>query len=252
MNARMHPGSTPQTSAGNLTRRIPFDNSFQFQLTGEPGKIQRSSVTISIEASFTAVSIGYGVVPEVTPVVFGVDPQIFTSKEITPSLRNVSWSQVLSSLQGSLTIAPDARNGMPILEAALRNGVKLNPDFARVAVQNDGNADLGDALSQLFQVVSPPPENVQFLYSLFDEGSGREFQSAPQLNISGLGAADGKRPFRYFAHPIEFAPLATIRMEIVEQSDFRGQLHVSLHGYKIIGGSSVATTRDRPRRHSRR
>ncbi len=71
-----------------------------------------------------------------------------------------------------------------------------------------------------------------------DEATDREFQSDPVLNIAGLGAADGKRPFRYFAQPITFAPLATIRMEITEQSDFRGELHVSLHGYKMLGGAA--------------
>ena len=84
---------------------------------------------------------------------------------------------------------------------------------------------------------------MQFLYALFDEGSGREFQSEPILNIAGLGAADGKRPFRYFAQPITFAPLATIRMEITELSDFRGELHVALHGYKVLGGAGHADGR---------
>ena len=82
---------------------------------------------------------------------------------------------------------------------------------------------------------------------------GREFQSDPILNIAGLGAADGKRPFRYFARPITFAPLATIQMEITELSAFRGALHVSLHGYKMLGaGRTPAEARTRtPRRRAR-
>ena len=65
--------------------------------------------------------------------------------------------------------------------------------------------------------------------------------------------SDGKRPFRYFAQPITFAPLATIRMEITELSDFRGELHISLHGYKVLGGfGATAASRERPTRHRMR
>jgi len=61
------------------------------------------------------------------------------------------------------------------------------------------------------------------------------------LNIAGLGSADGKRPFRYFARPITFAPRATIRMEVTEVSDFEGELHVALHGYKVLGDPNSPT-----------
>ena len=97
---------------------------------------------------------------------------------------------------------------------------------------------------------SAPPEETPFLYALFDEGSGREFQSGPILSIAGLGSSDGKRPFRYFATPITFSPLSTIRMEITELGRVRGELHVALHGYKMLGGPAVET-RDRERRRRR-
>ena len=96
-------------------------------------------------------------------------------------------------------------------------------------------------LKDLFQVVGSPPEQIQFLYALFDDGSGREFQSEPILNIAGLGISNGDRPFRYFAQPITFAPRSTIRMEVTEVSDFTGELHVSLHGYKISAGAGTPT-----------
>jgi hypothetical protein len=92
---------------------------------------------------------------------------------------------------------------------------------------------------------------VQFKYALFDEGSGREFQSEPILNIAGLGSAGGERPFRYFAQPIVFKPRSTIRMEVTEVSDFKGLLQVALHGYKVLGGSDTSTglaQRGTPRR----
>ena len=84
-----------------------------------------------------------------------------------------------------------------------------------------------------------------FKYALFDQGSGREFQSEPILNIAGLGSSDGKRPFRYFARPIEFAPRSTIRLQITEVSAFQGELHVSLHGYKTLGTPARQRRRDR-------
>ena len=192
-------------------------------------------------------------VPEVSPVVFGLDVNEFTANERTPSLRNVSFAQILASLERSVTATPDVPGDAPPLELALRNGIKLNADFASLALQGGANARLDAAsFSRLFQVASPPLDRVQFLYALFDEGSGREFQSAPLLSIAGLGAADGKRPFRYFAQPIQFAPLATIRMDVTELSDFRGELHVALHGYKLLGSGAQPTAESRGRVRRRR
>ena len=67
---------TVQTGVGEAQpfgarRTIPFDYAFRYTLTGEPGTVLRSTVTVSIEATFTAVSIGYGVIPAVTPLTFG-------------------------------------------------------------------------------------------------------------------------------------------------------------------------------------
>lgn len=244
------PSSAPaETSAA--ARTIPFDQSFQFSLTGVPQTTHRKTVTVSVESSFTAVSIGYGVVPEVTPIIFGVNPTIFAGEGV-PSLRNIRFDDVLEALDG-LTASPDVVGDTPPAEAALRNGIKLNPDFATLALQGNGNAPIFDeeAFARLFQVASAPASQVQFLYSLFDEASGREFQSAPLLNIAGLGAADGKRPFRYFAQPIAFSPLATIRMDVTELSDVRGELHVALHGYKIIGDTTASANVSSARRRRR-
>jgi hypothetical protein len=127
-------------------------------------------------------------------------------------------------------------------EAVLKNGIKLNPELAELALQTNGNASLSDEVTtRLFQAVGSPSDLIQFKYALFDEGSGREFQSEPILNIAGLGSAGGERPFRYFAQPIVFKPRSTIRMEVTEVSDFKGDLHVSLHGYKVLGGSNTPT-----------
>ncbi len=89
--------------------------------------------------------------------------------------------------------------------------------------------------------MEPPPERVQFLYALYDKGTGRSFQSEPLLNIAGLGISDGDRPFRYFATPIVFAPRSTIQLDVIPKTDFRGELYVTLHGYKVLGGAGTPT-----------
>ena len=52
-------------------RTIPFDYAFRYELTAKPGNVINKTVTVSIEGDFVAVSIGYGVVPKVTPIIFG-------------------------------------------------------------------------------------------------------------------------------------------------------------------------------------
>jgi hypothetical protein len=251
------PAAIPRVDIAS--RAVPFDYTFRLALDGTPQSILRTTLTVSVEASFTAVSIGYGVVPEVTPVVFGPPPPppiilLGPAGAGGSRVRDITLGDLFDSLETALPSAPDAPRGMPPLEAALRNGIKLNPDFAALALQGNGTTVLDAAsLSKLFQVVSPPAGDVQFLYALFDEGSGREFQNDPLLNIAGLGSPDGRRPFRYFAQPITFAPRTTIRMEITQLSDFRGELHVSLHGYKVLGSAGTAAApRERTRRRRSR
>lgn len=73
------------------------------------------------------------------------------------------------------------------------------------------------------------------------------------LSTAGLGMPKGERPFRYFARPIRFEPQTTIRMEVAEITPFIGQLHVVLHGYKIVGAAAPTARRAaRQRRFGRR
>jgi hypothetical protein len=228
-------------------RTIPFDYAFRYQLTGRRGNVINKTVTVSIEATFVAVSIGYGVVPTVPSITFGpTDNQIIF---LAPGLKGISLAQislgsVITSLDQRLKETSRVLKGETGPEAVFKNGFKLNPDVAEFALLKGGQVPLDPSfLKNLFQVVAAPPENIQFLYAIFDEGSGREFQSDPILNIAGLGISNGDRPFRYFAQPITFAPQSTIRMEVREISDFEGELHVSLQGYKVLGGPGTPTGR---------
>jgi hypothetical protein len=352
----------PPELAGRRT--IPFDYAFRYELTGKPGNVINETVTVSIEAPFAAVSIGYGIVPKVTPTKFGPEPELsrcidfrsaqtglnprneqgvvffdldstgqpavntvvtssgqfrglsivnklimtlrstttaidltlvrigtatrveafnrngtiigtvivnsFQQAETLPirgteidrvvvtsnggalllkfcreiALVNIPLGDVLNSLEKKLEETSRVLKGETGPEAVLKNGFKLNPDIAEFALQNGGNIPLDPSiLRNLLQVVAAPPENIQFLYAIFDEASGREFQSEPILNIAGLGISNGDRPFRYFAKPIVFAPQSTIRMEVREVSDSQGELHVALHGYKVLGGVGTPTGR---------
>jgi len=238
-------------------RTIPFDYAFRYELTGRPGNVINKTVTVSIEAPFVAVSIGYGVVPKVTPIVFGPKPPpiIITAASAKLPLRAIDLGAIIDGLDSKLRETSRLLKRESVAEAVFKNGIKLNPDIAEFALQNGGSIPLdSSALASLFQAVAAPPENIQFLYAIFDEGSGREFQSEPILNIAGLGISNGDRPFRYFGQPIAFAPQSTIRMEVREVSDFQGELHVTLHGYKVLGsaGAPTATIQRRAARIRRR
>jgi hypothetical protein len=229
-------------------RTVPFEYAFRYELSGRPGNVINRTVTVSIEATFVAVSIGYGVIPNVTPLTFGPEPSapifLVHAGDGQPSLRDIPMGAILDALEKSLPESSRLLKRETGAEATLKNGIKLNPDIAEVALEDGGSGPLAASLlPKLFQVVGAPPENIQFLYALFDEASGREFQNEPILNIAGLGISNGDRPFRYFSTPIIFAPQATIRLEIREVSDFQGELHVALHGYKVLGARGTPTGR---------
>lgn len=242
-------------------RTIPFDYAFRYDLQGAPGLVQNRTLDISIEAAFTAVSIGYGVVPTAQPITFGIPPAplpepgpVMLSATASQSLFQATLGDVLLTLSKALDEDVTASGGEigPRTAAALKDGLRFNPEFAeRIFLTRGAGLDQG-ILSQAFQAVGAPPERVAFLYALFDQGSGREFQSEPILNIAGLGSPDGKRPFRYFARPIEFAPRSTIRLQIIEVSAFQGELHVCLHGYKTLGTPGTPTAPGRARGRIRR
>jgi hypothetical protein len=236
-------------------RTIPFDYVFRFdgelnELKGQPGLVHNSTVDISIEAAFTAVSIGYGVVPKVTPITFGV-PSAGTARV---SIFSTTLGQLVVSLSEKLDEVEFVNTGRigPRTAAVLKDGLRFNPEFAERIFLTGGIESDKQIAAEALQAVGAPPERVAFKYSLFDQGTGREFQSEPILNIAGLGSSDGKRPFRYFARPIEFAPRSTIRLQIIEVSAFQGELHVALHGYKTLGTPGTPTAPGRARGRIRR
>jgi hypothetical protein len=77
-------------------------------------------------------------------------------------------------------------------------------------------------------------DDVRFLYSIVDSGTGRELQNQPVYNIAGLGIANGERPFRVLHKPMVFLPRSTIRVQVQEISG-RGRLFIVFQGYKLLG-----------------
>lgn len=331
MSAFTHLPAGLSEAAGPAARRtIPFDYSFRFVLEAEPGKIHTQTVTVSIEAAFTAVSIGYGVIPKIEEVQFGVEElgdfdavTQAAAQNITLRARTLPVSspvlvphppvlvgaaarvpislpdadsivtgrtQLIGKLKTSIDqaikafgaatklsdLTPESRSALvgsarqisvgdliralarkldeenftalgqigPKTQFALLHGIRLNPEVAKVFLVSAGNAALDlTQFAKLLETIGAEPERLQFLYALRDEGTGREFQSDFVLNIAGLGISDGDRPFRHFAVPITFAPRSTIRLDVIEKSKFEGELFLSLHGYKVLGGTGTPTGR---------
>src|SRR5262245_46806827 len=107
-------------------RPIPFDYAFRFQLTGEPGNVLNSVVTVSIESTFTAVSIGYGVIPKVQPIVFGPG----SSDSGRRNLLSITLGEILKALDPRLSGTSRALTNETGPEAVFKSGIKLNPDVA--------------------------------------------------------------------------------------------------------------------------
>lgn len=260
MSAALQPRLSEPASLGRKT--IPYEYSFRFSLTGVRDTTLTTTITISVESSFVAVSIGYGVVPADSTVTFGVPPlppsnTIFLAAgPVLGTLLATNFGQLITSIAQSVQEGDTLVKGNigPATAAVLTNGFRLNPRLAERLLLDDGKSNVAPAeLAAMFSSISVPAGEVQFLYALRDEGTGREFQSGPILNTAGLGIADGNRPFRYFATPITFAPRSTIRMDVTELSNFKGDLHVVLHGYKVLGETGTPTALASARsRHTRR
>lgn len=237
-------------------RTIPFDYSFFLRLEGKPQRNVNATVTVSVETPFVATGIGYGFSPEVETFRFGGTEADFQTPLVSelrrlitlpnapavrpPTLNSITMGAILSMAQRafkdpSLPGAPVGAKAASILQY----GFRFNPDALRqILLGKPGDPIDRSLLPRLFEV-TPPVDDIQFLYALFDEGTGRAFQSEPILNTAGLGDARGRRPFRHLAVPITFSPLSKIRIEVTELQFTKGDLYISLHGYKTLGGGTA-------------
>ncbi|HKE59120.1 MAG TPA: hypothetical protein VKB46_20570 [Pyrinomonadaceae bacterium] len=210
---------------------VPFDYVSKFQLTGTPGNLIEDEVPINVEGGFVATSIGYGLAVESLDV-------------------NIVGNVFSGTGPGTTVLGALSFSNFPT--DALQDGIRIRPDFIRLAFTNGGLLEPNfpiNLLSRVFERLNRP-DDVSFRYSIFDTGTGRELQNEPINNIAGLGIANGKRPFKRFARPMLFQPRSTIRLQVEEQFG-RGTLFIVFQGYKLLNaatGSQAPTLPRRPRR----
>jgi hypothetical protein len=269
MSTSLAPAGFAEVPGIGDRRAVPFDYLFTFRLNGTPDRVVTETVTVSVEGPFVTRAIGYGAVPDTPQLRFGFPSQVpvagrpalpdFPLRAFVESLKAKSLVRrgLASAAEREIRLSRRATIGVPLVETVLRNGFRLNPETADLVLagllEGKDPALSDEALQTLFEAVAVPPEQIQFKYALYDQGSGRAFQSDPILNTAGLGISDGSRPFRELVPPITFAPRTTIRMDVIEVSQFPGTLFVALHGYKVLGASGTPTdVRRQLRRAARR
>lgn len=247
-----------EATAAAGRKAIPFDYTAHFprederERRGEPPRLEKDRkltalVQVSIEAPYVATGVGYGFVLPASTLEFGAPPGIPRGTDLVEAS--------LDALNRKLLAAP--RSGLT-LDAVLAHGIRINPKYLAQLVPRAGTRrgfawkSLQAQPADLFIAQAPAPEQLQFLYAIHDEGTGRAFQNEMVLSTAGLGGPDGRRPFRQFATPVQFAPLSTIRIEIVPLQTLVGELHFSLHGYKVLGSPGSPTDVARGARRLRR
>jgi hypothetical protein len=206
---RFGPMSSPGTSPASI---IPYDYAAKFELKGVPGNVVQDVINISAEGVFVAVAIGYG-----------FEGERGQSIEV-PIARTPPFSKT-----GNIPL-----RDLPT--EALITGFRLDPRLGRaVFPDQELPGDFGNKILQRLKAL----EEISFLFSIVDSGTGRELQDEPTHNIASLGTSSGERPFRLFAQPLTFLPRSTIRLQIIERSEgVKGTLFIVLYGYKILGASS--------------
>jgi hypothetical protein len=236
-----------------------------FALAGRPGNTVEAEATVNAEGGFVATSVGYGLLVEEQGVrILWENAQDITDSPLVDQPAGalpqpppiVNWDiRLIAQLRRAwLDTLEQQRRGNPpaiippeplvnlaflplrlLPPNALAEGIRIRPDFVRVAFQNNGR--LADAipvswLDQLFERLNRP-DDVSFRYTVYDGGRGRELQNQPLHNIAGLGIATGERPFKKLARPLLFLPRSVIRVRVDERFG-RGTLFIVFHGYKAL------------------
>ena len=168
-----------QAQAAPQRKTIPFDYQFHINVFDEKdptksvvNRLLNSTVTVSVEAAFVAVSVGYGFLPQVSKITFGtefpraISPARLTFGEIIDSLAKRLGevrpiSEGFSELEAFSTTAPGLDVG-PLTERALLGGFQINPAESQhfLHILQDGGSMRPEELAELFQTLDPPPDRV--------------------------------------------------------------------------------------------
>jgi hypothetical protein len=190
---------------------VPFDYVSTLELTGRPGNIVEDEIPVNVDGGYLALSIGYSLDPRDTRLELEVEPS-----EGGVALGSVPLTKI-----------------KPV--ESLFDGFRLDPAKLLLAFNGAGGlATVPETTSKrMFQRLNLP-NDVRFLYSILDSGTGRDLQSQPVHNIAGLGIANGDRPFRVLPKPMMLLPRSIIRVQVREISG-RGRLFIVFQGYKMLG-----------------
>jgi len=207
---------------------IPYDFGAKFQLKGIPGNTVEDVINITPEGAFVATAIGYGLLEErgrplVLPRAGLVLPALATFKPGSLTLDHFPPEGLVEGFRVDPRVAPLIFVEQPPGSGQLRFSDQELP-----------TADMG----RIFQRVKAT-KDVSFFFSIVDSASGRELQDIPSHSLASLGKSNGERPFRPLARPIFFMPRSTVRVQVIEASEgVRGDLHIVLFGYKVLGASA--------------
>ena len=176
-----------------------------------------------------------------------------TASRKTANVRSVRPAPIqFAATDGTMVVGDLVLEDLPL--AALIEGIRVNPKFADwiFGDQAFGNGNgtftesptISDTVpvdrvfSNVLQRIKAP-EEISFLFSLVDSGTGREFQDQAAHNLASLGKSNGERPFRLLAQPFHFAPRSTLRLQITERTEgVRGTLFIVLYGYRVLGAAT--------------
>ena len=203
---------------------MPYDHAATFQLKGIPGNIIQDVINVSSDGIFVATSIGYGFEEDRARPIDIEPPRTIPFEPGTVTLGEIPTSALIEGFRLNprserlLLVDPSPSGGRERKFSA----VEIHPDHSRTILQQ-----------------IKPPQDISFLFSIVDSGTGRELQDEPIHNLASLGRSDGERPFRMLAQPLTFQPRSTIRLQIVERSEHvQGTLFIVLYGYKILGAAA--------------
>jgi hypothetical protein len=226
------------------SRIVPFDYVTTFRLTGRPGHQLDDEVSINVEGGFVATAIGYGLEIDADDVEIAWE----NADAVADAALKAEVIQFRSALETWEALLPTdpAKAAKPTLDlsrlpirlfptSALQDGIRLRPQFQRMAFRTNGNlagAFPAPLLDEIFERLNVP-DDVSFRYSIFDSGRGIELQNQPIHNVAGLGIANGKRPFKALPRPMVCVPRSTIRVK-VEEHFGRGILFIVFQGFKIL------------------
>jgi len=232
----------PVETIGNPDARIvPFDLVSSLNLTGVAGNQLESELTVTAEGGFVATSIGYGLAVDSRDVT--LRPAAIA--DVQDAALRTRLAAVVDG-QGNWIANSFANLGDIPLRffsvSALRDGIRIRPDWLRLALRDNGtlsNQLAVGVVDSVFERLNRPVE-VAFRYALFDTGTGRELQNQRVGNVAGLGIADGDRPFKKFARPMLLLPRSTLRIELEEVMG-RGQLYFAFQGYKLLDRMRAAS-----------